>query len=136
MDVFKMCPECLAEYEDPTNRRFHAEPNACPVCGPAVVLRDESGTQVPCGDPIGRAADLLAEGRIVAVKGLGGFHLAVDASDDDSVRRLRERKHREEKPLAVMARDIDAVRGFAEVGPEEEALLCDAARPPTISRFK
>jgi hydrogenase maturation protein HypF len=129
MAVFKMCPECRAEYEDPGNRRFHAEPNACWVCGPAVVLRDESGTEVVCDDPIRRAVELLAEGRVIAVKGLGGFHLAVDATDDDAVRRLRERKHREEKPLAVMARDIDAVRTFAEVGPDEERLLLDAARP-------
>ena len=134
MDVFKMCPECRAEYEDPMNRRFHAEPNACWVCGPAVVLRDGSGVEVPCGDPIGRAADLLAEGKIIAVKGLGGFHLAVDASDDEAVRRLRERKHREEKPLAVMARDVDAVGSFARVGPEEAALLCDSARPIVLLR--
>jgi hydrogenase maturation protein HypF len=134
MDAFKMCPECRAEYEDPMNRRFHAEPNACWVCGPGVVLRDESGAEVSCDDPIGRATDLLSEGRIVAVKGLGGFHLAVDASNDGAVLRLRERKHREEKPLAVMARDLDTVRSFAEVGQEEATLLCDAARPIVLLR--
>lgn len=129
MDAFKMCPNCRREYEDPADRRFHAEPNACWECGPRVSLRDGSGGEIACDDPIKRARELLAEGAIVAVKGLGGFHLAVDAAVDEPVRRLRERKHREEKPLAVMARDMDTVRTFAEVGPDEESLLVDAARP-------
>jgi hydrogenase maturation protein HypF len=134
MDVFEMCPECRAEYEDPGDRRFHAEPNACWSCGPVVTLRDSSGGEVDCEDPIRHAAALLGDGKIVAVKGLGGFHLAVDAGDDAAVVRLRERKRREEKPLAVMARDIEAVRRFAEVGPEEERQLLDPARPIVLLR--
>ncbi len=129
MEVFKMCPECREEYEDPADRRFHAEPNACWVCGPRVELKDGSGRPVECEDPIEAAIGLLGQGKILAVKGLGGFHLAVDATDDRAVRLLRERKQREEKPLAVMARDVDAVRKFALVGPEEERALTSSARP-------
>jgi hydrogenase maturation protein HypF len=134
MDVFKMCPRCHAEYVDPGDRRFHAEPVACWECGPRVVLRDASGRELASEDPIGRAAGLLEEGKIVAVKGLGGFHLAVNAADDAAVRKLRERKGREEKPLAVMARDVEGVRAFAEVGPREEKLLLDPARPIVLLR--
>jgi len=129
MEVFEMCPECLAEYENPAERRFHAEPNACWTCGPRVVIRDASGSSVECEDPIEAAIGHLKQGKIVAVKGLGGFHLAVDAGDDGAVSLLRERKQREEKPLAVMARDIDSVREFAVVGPREEAVLTGPARP-------
>jgi hydrogenase maturation protein HypF len=129
MEVFKMCPECRTEYENPADRRFHAEPNACWACGPGVELKGTSGRAVECEDPIEAAIEILRRGRILAVKGLGGFHLAVDATDDRAVRRLRERKHREEKPLAVMARNVDAVREFAAVGPEEETVLMSAARP-------
>ena len=129
MEVFKMCPECQAEYEDPTDRRFHAEPNACWACGPRVELKDGSGSPVECENAIEAAVRLLGQGRIIAVKGLGGFHLAVDATDDGAVRLLRERKQREEKPLAVMARDMDAVRKFALVCPEEERALTSSARP-------
>jgi hydrogenase maturation protein HypF len=129
MDAFRLCHQCDQEYQDPGDRRFHAEPNACWACGPEVVLRDGSGSPVACDDPIRCAAALLADGKIIAVKGLGGFHLAVNAADDGAVDRLRELKHREEKPLAVMARDVEAVRAFAEIGPDEEELLLDPARP-------
>ena len=129
MRPFEMCPECSSEYENPLDRRFHAEPNACWACGPQVILRDISGAPIDCEDPIAEARNALSKGRVVAVKGLGGFHLAVDATDDEAVRRLRARKHREEKPLAVMAADVAAVRTFAEVGREEEAVLGSPARP-------
>jgi hydrogenase maturation protein HypF len=129
MKVFEMCHACRAEYEDPADRRFHAEPNACWDCGPRVTLRDGSGRPVECDDAIDAAIGLLRESKVLAVKGLGGFHLAVDAADDGAVRLLRERKRREEKPLAVMARDLDAVRAFALVGPEEEAAILSPARP-------
>jgi len=129
MHPFKMCPECMAEYTDPMNRRFHAEPNACWTCGPRVVLKDESGNLIGTEDPIGGARAALAEGKVVAVKGLGGFHLAVNATDDEAVRRLRKRKRREEKPLALMARDLETVRSFARVGKAEAKVLKSAARP-------
>jgi hydrogenase maturation protein HypF len=129
MHPFKMCPECLGEYTDPMNRRFHAEPNACWTCGPRVVLRNEAGALIETEDPIGEASRALADGKVVAVKGLGGFHLAANATDDEAVRRLRERKRREEKPLALMARDLETVSSFAHVGKEEAGVLESAARP-------
>lgn len=92
MAGFPMCPDCRAEYENPADRRFHAQPNACPVCGPQLRLIDCDGAAVVCEDPVVRAVELLQEGRIVAVKGLGGFHLAVDAHNAQAVARLRDRK--------------------------------------------
>ncbi|HVB87011.1 MAG TPA: acylphosphatase, partial [Candidatus Dormibacteraeota bacterium] len=98
MAVFPMCDECRSEYEDPRNRRFHAQPNACWKCGPRVELRDAQGRTLEARDPILAAAEKLRAGEIVAMKGLGGFHLAVDATNDESVQRLRDRKRRFEKP--------------------------------------
>ena len=109
MRHFKMCPACQAEYDDPTNRRFHAQPNACAKCGPQVGLYDNRHKQIIADDPIGRSAELLKQGYILAVKGLGGYHLAADAANADAVMRLRRRKLREEKPLAVMANDIEHI---------------------------
>lgn len=128
MRAFTMCAQCHAEYDDPLNRRYHAQPNACAVCGPRVELVDRRRAVVP-GDPISEAARLIGEGRIVALKGLGGFHLAVDATNDAAVERLRARKHREEKPLAVMAADLAAVARFARVEPGEAELLTSLQRP-------
>ncbi len=129
MHVFPMCPECAAEYADPLNRRFHAEPNACWICGPRLEIKDSSGTVLECADPIAAVQEALNKGKIVAVKGLGGFHLAVDAAQGEAVRRLRARKHREEKPLAIMAKDIPTIRAFAEVSEAEVKLLSGPARP-------
>jgi hydrogenase maturation protein HypF len=129
MRHFTMCPQCRAEYDDPDNRRFHAQPNACPVCGPRVTLCDAGGNAVETEDPIADAAARLKHGRIVAVKGLGGFHLAVDATDADAVARLRRRKQREEKPLALMCSSLDRVREIARVGAAEERLLVSIQRP-------
>ena len=134
MARFAMCPDCEREYLDPANRRFHAEPNACPVCGPRVILRDPAGAPVACDDPIQKAAAALKAGKIVAVKGLGGFHLAADASNDGAVELLRLRKQREEKSLAVMAKDIAAVKAFAVVSAEEERLLERPERPIVLLR--
>jgi hydrogenase maturation protein HypF len=134
MNVFEMCPECLAEYADPMNRRFHAEPNACWACGPRVALKDASGRSVECDDPIKAAQEALFKGKIVAVKGLGGFHLAVNATDEAAVMRLRERKRREEKPLAIMAKDVATVKSFAAVGEREEQILLGPARPIVLLR--
>ncbi|MBP7864436.1 MAG: carbamoyltransferase HypF [Acidobacteria bacterium] len=129
MASFAQCPACAAEYHDPDDRRFHAQPNACPVCGPQCALYDNTGRFLPAGDPVEDAREHLAQGRIVAVKGLGGFHLAVNAADPDAVLRLRARKRRDEKPFAVMARDLDAVRRIARPTPEEETLLVSPQRP-------
>ena len=115
MAAFPLCADCRAEYEDPLDRRFHAEPIACPVCGPRVSL------------PIERAAALLREGAILAVKGLGGFHLACDAANEAAVARLRARKHREDKPFAVMTADPDRAGG-SECRGATPALVPRAAR--------
>ena len=135
MADFVMCPSCQAEYDQVLDRRFHAQPNACPSCGPTVELLtlEETGPS-RTGDPIADAASRLTEGLIVAVKGLGGFHLACDATDSAAVTRLRERKHRDEKPFAVMVRDLRAARELARLSGEEESLLSSAARPIVLVR--
>ena len=129
MKVFAMCPECEAEYHDPINRRFHAQPNACPICGPRVSLLDELGQPVATQEAVRSAAELLRQGLILAVKGLGGFHLAVDATNEQAVRRLRSRKQREEKPLAVMSPDLEAIRTFARITEADLAALSSIQRP-------
>ena len=129
MRSFKMCPSCQSEYDDPGDRRFHAQPNACPVCGPQVRLTDNRGSAIEATEPIAKAAELLKGGAVLAVKGLGGYHLAVDAENDTAVRALRERKHREEKPLALMCADMEGIRRFADVTPDEEKLLNTIRRP-------
>ena len=163
MANFRMCPACQAEYDDPLNRRFHAQPNACWDCGPSVWLeaadpavpgapvlasatregkirtsaafRQDCGPSAPAGYvPIEETIDLLLAGRIVAIKGIGGFHLSIDATSSAAVQRLRERKHRYGKPLAVMVRDIDAARTICALTPEEENLLQTSARPIVLAR--
>ncbi len=129
MHHFSMCAHCQAEYDDPGDRRFHAQPNACAVCGPRVALYDSLGEHLTDQAPIARAGELIEAGHIVAVKGLGGFHLAVDATNDDAVQRLRLRKQREEKPLAVMSLDVAAINGYAHVENEESDLLASIQRP-------
>ncbi len=129
MRHFTMCPACQAEYDDPDDRRFHAQPNACAQCGPQVALCDRKGRPLEAADPIGQTAALLKAGHILAIKGLGGFHLAVDATNDQAVERLRARKHREEKPLAVMSPDLEAIRRYAVVTPDEAKLLGSMQRP-------
>jgi hydrogenase maturation protein HypF len=134
MAGFTMCPACAREYADPADRRFHAQPNACPACGPRVSLRGPDGAPLPCPDPIARAAAALRGEAVAAVKGLGGFHLACDATSPQAVRRLRTRKRREEKPLAVMVPDLTAARALAELSPAEEALLASVERPIVLCR--
>jgi len=129
MAPFPMCPDCRREYDDPADRRFHAQPNACPVCGPRLRLLDAAGAPVACDDPLRATAEVLAGGGIVAIKGLGGYHLACDATSESAVRALRERKRREEKPFAVMVRDLDAARRHAHIGPAEADLLTGVERP-------
>ncbi len=130
MKGFPLCPRCREEYDDPRDRRFHAQPNACPVCGPHVEFWDEHGTILEDhGSAMLMAVKVIRSGGIVAVKGLGGFHLMTDARNDSAVRRLRERKHREEKPLALMVPALeDAVR-LCEVSGLEQQLLCSPEAP-------
>ncbi|HET8593417.1 MAG TPA: carbamoyltransferase HypF, partial [Solirubrobacterales bacterium] len=147
MASFEMCERCRAEYEDPLDRRFHAQPNACPLCGPrawlcaadgrelspAEVAGDAAADGGSVPDAIAAAAGALLAGRILAVKGIGGFHLACVADNDRAVTSLRARKHREDKPFALMAPDLDAVRSLVELTGSEEALIVGRARPIVIA---
>ena len=134
MAAFTMCEVCRREYEDPADRRFHAQPNACPRCGPRLALISSDGRDVPAPDPIASAANALAVGAIVAVKGLGGFHLACDATNAAVIARLRRRKRREQKPFAVMVRDLAAAEALAVLRDDERALLASPARPIVLVR--
>lgn len=129
MAVFPMCPECAAEYHDPLDRRFHAQPVACPVCGPHVWLADEHGEIAAGPEAIEAVRERLAHGSIVAVKGLGGFHLACDATDAEAVAELRRRKLRVDKPFAVMMPDLATVEAHCYVNVAEAELLLSRARP-------
>lgn len=130
MSVFELCPECHREYEDPADRRFHAQPVACPKCGPQLRLEPLNGVQIdPHGDPIRTTQRLLQSGLIVAIKGIGGIHLAVDASNSEAVRRLRERKRRSDKPFALMARDSGMISDYCQLSVTESALLHSPAAP-------
>ena len=134
MAGFTLCPACAREYGDPLDRRFHAQPNACPVCGPRVEVRDRTGGRLEAADPIAHVAAALRAGAIAAVKGVGGYHLACDATSAAAVATLRARKRREEKPLAVMVRDLAAARLLAHLEPAEEALLASVERPIVLCR--
>jgi hydrogenase maturation protein HypF len=136
MAPFKMCPDCQAEYDDPTNRRFHAQPNACPVCGPRVwlVSDPESDVRRKEADAVRQTRELLKSGGVVAVKGLGGFHLACDATNPRAVDKLRERKGRVDKPFALMAFDLEMVQQFCHVGADEQQLLTSRERPVVLLR--
>ena len=136
MAVFTMCAACKAEYDDPRNRRFHAQPNACSVCGPRVWLTRGDGDEIVSADAVTDAVDRLVAGEILAIKGIGGFHLSVDATNEAAVMRLREHKHRYGKPLAVMVRDIDSARRLCELTEVEEGLLRSAARPIVLVRAR
>ena len=128
MAGFQMCPDCEAEYKDIRSRRYHAQPNCCPVCGPRAFYLDAAGARQP-GDPIALAQKTLAAGGILAVKGTGGIHLACRADSPEAVARLRQRKHRPEKPLALMARDRAAAARWCVITKEEAALLESPRRP-------
>ncbi len=130
MNTFIMCEKCAAEYHNPADRRFHAQPNACPDCGPHLELWDNRGrVREKYNAALLMAAEALHRGQVLAVKGLGGFHLMVDATDDDAVRTLRQRKHREEKPLAVMFPDLNSIKSGCRVTDEDARLLCSTASP-------
>jgi hydrogenase maturation protein HypF len=136
MAAFPMCPECRAEYEDPLNRRFHAQPNACWRCGPRVWLESADGSMIQSADPVTDTIERLIRGEILAIKGIGGFHLAVDATNEAAVIRLRQRKHRYGKPLAIMLRDLDAARAICQLTSEEEGLLQTPARPIVLAHAR
>ncbi|MFZ0796949.1 MAG: carbamoyltransferase HypF, partial [Terriglobales bacterium] len=129
MAVFPMCPACLAEYENPLDRRFHAQPNACWECGPRVELWDKSGRKIECRDPIVEAVSGLHAGLVVAIKGLGGFHLAVDATNSAAVALLRQRKRRVEKPFAVMVPDLLAAREICRLDGAAATVMQSIQRP-------
>jgi hydrogenase maturation protein HypF len=129
MRYFEMCPQCQAEYDNPLDRRFHAQPNACPKCGPQIELVDNRGKLVSKSNPIAAAGQLLKEGKIVAIKGLGGFLLACDATNDTAVKTLRRRKKRPSKPFAIMVATVEEARRHCYVSPEEENLLTSPQSP-------
>ncbi len=136
MKVFPMCPSCRAEYKNPLDRRFHAQPNACPVCGPRLQLVDAAGKEVVAADVVATAAGLLKDGKIVAVRGLGGFLLACDATNQGTVEELRRRKRRPAKPFAVMLSDVDAIRKRCSASDDEKALLTSASAPIVLLKLK
>jgi hydrogenase maturation protein HypF len=136
MAVFKMCQECEREYHDPSNRRFHAQPNACPVCGPSLKLFDNNLKEICCDDPIKEVAEILKDGFIVAIKGLGGYHLACDALNDEAVSELRRRKMRIEKPFAIMIPDVDWLDKICDYNEVELKLLTSIQRPIVLIRKK
>ena len=134
MADFPMCEYCMGQYENPTDRRFHAQPVACPKCGPRLFLYDNEGTEI-CPAPgkvIEETSDLLKTGKILAIKGLGGYHLAADAENEKAVRTLRERKYREDKPFAVMAPDVKTIRRFCRITKSDEKLLKSYRSPIVI----
>lgn len=136
MAKFRMCPACQREYSDAADRRFHAQPIACPGCGPQLELLGQNGERIACDNPVAALAEGLRAGRIGAVKGLGGYHLVCDARNELAVRELRQRKQRDEKPFALMLRDVAAVRAFCEVDPLEAELLESWRSPIVLLRRK
>ena len=133
MAAFRMCPACRREYESAGNRRFHAQPNACPECGPALMATTPNGHRLETDDVVATAAAALLHGDIVAIKGIGGFHLSCDATNGSAVARLRERKRRDEEPFAVMVTDLSAARDIAVLSAPEEQLLLSRERPIVIA---
>lgn len=136
MSKFPMCPECQSEYDEPTNRRFHAQPNACPRCGPKIELCDPEGKPLGVSDPIRSAITFLKEGKILAIKGLGGFLLACDAIDEQVIEKLRQRKRRPHKPLAIMLPDLKAAKEHCLISEEERKLLLSPESPIVLLRWK
>jgi hydrogenase maturation protein HypF len=135
MKSFTMCADCQAEYDDPTNRRFHAQPNACPVCGPNIELWNALGKVISKHhDALNAAANAVRSGQIVALKGIGGFHLIIDARSKQAVQLLRQRKHREEKPLALMFPSLKSIKDVCEVSPLEQRLLLSPEAPIVLLR--
>ena len=136
MQVFALCSKCAREYHDPTDRRFHAQPNACPVCGPSISLHSRTGEKIASANPLADTVSLLQDGRVVAIRGMGGFHLAVNGCSSSAIALLRTRKGRPDKPLAIMVRDLAAVHTFCIAGTQEMALLTSPAHPIVLLQKK
>ena len=136
MEYFPMCVLCQAEYDDPHNRRFHAQPNACAACGPRLSLLNADGQPIACADPLAATVARLIQGDVLAIKGLGGYHLVCDALNADAVARLRQRKQREARPFALMLPDLDTVRAYTDVSAGEAALLTSIQRPIVLLNQK
>jgi hydrogenase maturation protein HypF len=134
MAGFQMCAACEREYHDPANRRFHAQPNACPACGPQLILKTPGHAEAFGDEALVLAASLVKRGKILAIKGLGGYHLACSACDNEAVSCLRQRKQREDKPFALMTLDLDAVRRICSIDAAEESLLLSHRRPIVLLR--
>lgn len=132
LSSFSLCEDCLKEYTNPSNRRFHAESIACPKCGPTLSLHDQDGIKMNVGDCVSEFKKLIRNGRIVAVRGIGGFLIAADAKNSDAIKLLRERKKRPHKPFALMARDIEIIRKYCEISVREESLLKSSSAPIVI----
>lgn len=136
MRTFTMCPRCKAEYDNPLDRRFHAQPNACPECGPQLELLDAGGNHMTVPDAIATSCQFIKEGRILAIKGLGGFLLACDATNEEAITLLRQRKRRQFKPLAIMVADVNEVKKHCFLSVEEEKLLTSPQSPIVLMRWK
>jgi hydrogenase maturation protein HypF len=132
MESFYMCEECKKEYDDPSNRRFHAEPNCCAICGPKLYLIDNKGQEIENIDAIEVTAKLIQDGKIIAIKGIGGFHLVCDARNEDTIQMLRTKKQRKDKPLALMAKNIDIVKEICNITKKEEEILLSNRKPIVI----
>lgn len=136
MDVFHMCSNCEKEYNDPSNRRFHAQTNCCKVCGPVLSLLTSSGKEILCKDPLRRTINLIREGKIVAIKGIGGFHFVCDARNQEVISVLRERKYRPHKAFAIMVKDLETAKKLCLIGETEEKLLISNKRPIVLLHKK
>ncbi|WP_270565603.1 carbamoyltransferase HypF [Clostridium beijerinckii] len=136
MKDFSMCDECKEEYENPLSRRFHAQPNCCGNCGPKFFLTNNRGDQIKCEDPIKETVSLIEEGKILAIKGIGGFHLVCDGRNEQAINLLRSRKQRKDKPLALMAKDIGVIKEICYVSDKEEEVISSNKRPIVILKKK
>ena len=136
MKVFPMCEKCDSEYRDPANRRFHAQPNACPKCGPNISWHDKAGAHIPCNNVITSAIAALLENNVIAIRGLGGFHLCVNGFSEQAIARLRERKKRPEKPLALMVANVAAAEKFCHVSDKEKDLLLSHQHPIVLLKSR
>lgn len=136
MEDFTMCEECKNEYDNPLSRRFHAQPNCCEKCGPKLFLTNNQGEQIQCDDPIKETIKLIKQGKILAIKGIGGFHLVCDGRNEQAINLLRSRKIRKDKPLALMAKDIGVVKEICHISDREEEVLSSNKRPIVILKKK
>ncbi|NOW04594.1 carbamoyltransferase HypF [Clostridium beijerinckii] len=136
MKDFSMCDECKEEYENPLSRRFHAQPNCCENCGPKFFLTNNRGDQIKCEDPIKETVSLIEEGKILAIKGIGGFHLVCDGRNEQAINLLRSRKQRKDKPLALMAKDIGVIKEICYISDKEEEVISSNKRPIVILKKK